>query len=292
MNPNALAPERYLGSVGVGQEWLPDEDLLATYDSVMLDVLSIPLNTGGRVYSPQELELLPLDTLREILDSRGRDSKSPHRGQLIQNVLNTQRVPIVFATPANAWAFPEYMTGNVEQAPDFAATRNVHYPVAALQRFAPQQDQRRFSRPLRRKLAWSGDGNAVMQGLQPVPVTIQYQLDLLTLTMRDTNAALLHYSRTFLDKVPVPVKVNHGEPWGYLPIFIVLDSVRETSQLEGASDRAEKILRTVYTFTIQGQIPSSTKATRTVREVNYQFADETVPDNVKSLEEVSYPGGR
>lgn len=282
--PLSVAPTRPLDTIGAGPEWVPDEDILATYDRVVVDLLSVPLSGVSRVYSPQELDLFPEDQIRAILDKRGKFSDSTSREQLVQSVLNSQRVPIIFATPSNAWAFSEYTTGNQEESPDYAASHNVHYPVMSLQRFQPQMDKSRYSRALRRKLSWSPDGNAVMQGLQPVPVTMSYQLDVLTLTMRDANSIFLYLSRQYLDKVPQLVKVNHGDPWGYLPIYIFLDSVRDTSQLETSGERAEKILRTVYTFSVNGQIPTSVKAARTVRKIQYTITDETVESNPQDLE--------
>lgn len=259
-------------------------DIISRYDKAITTSLDVRLSVPYR-YTEAELERMPLDKLRELSKSRGKVFETDQRSHLIRAVLNSQRVPVVFAP-----GIPEYSAlEDTSGIPNQSIFESVFYPIIAVQRLAIKSDWTRFSRPIRRKLSWSHDGNLVAQSPQPIPKRFMYQIDVASLRESEMNQIVVSLERVFGTRTLTTFNIDHGSPWGVLPIYGSFeDSYRETSVIEGSPDRAEKLIRRVWTLYMDGWFPQAVKMQRTVRKVGWTLVDNIIEARPVELEELPF----
>lgn len=271
-----------LGVQGVGESTTPTKDVLVEYDKALVQGINIALDVPYH-YTLAEIDAMSTEELREVLDSRGRVSTNPHVPTLRKLVANSQKVPVVFNTPQAAWANSESMTG--EEVDSQSQSTMPYYPIITITRMAPTLDPTRYSRPKRRKLGWSEDGNLVSQSNQPIPYNIPYQIDALALTMQDINAIQLALTRQWGQRNMVRAVIDHGPPWGSLPVFFKSDGIRDQSQNSGGPEKAEKLMWLIVTVTAEGWIPQEYAMERTVRKTQVVLVNNLVESRPETLAE-------
>jgi len=248
-------------------------DILRRHDEAIWKALSIwtPSSKVERIYPYDELDAMAVEELRILAMQLGVDTETDRREVLVRNCFNAQRIPVVFATPDPAYAAQAQATGRKEGTPTFT----VRYPIISIQRLSIVDDQNRYSRPLRRKLGWTSDGNAVQQSTQPNPVLIPYQVEFLTRTMTHMNI-MVQWMERFFGPPRIQLSVDLGYPWGVRRLDLSRESsYQDMTTYEMAAEEAEKMIRYIYTLNLFGWIPNPHFFVPTVRKVTYEFADST-----------------
>ncbi len=266
-------------------------DILRRYDEAVNLLISVftPNKKVKKVYKIAELESMDVPQLRVLAKILDVHDETDRKDVLIKSVYNAQRIPVVIASPQPAYATQQKTTGRKEGSPLFYTQR---YPVISILRMPLQDDQARFNRTPRRKLAWTQDGNAVLQAWQPNPVKIPYQIEFISFTTAEANAFHIWIERLFSFPY-VRFMVDHGYPYGNRAVFAFSESsFQDQTEYEQNSETAEKLIRHIYTIIVDGWIPTQMWITPTVRKVTTQFVDSTndsedvLSSNTEILEDI------
>lgn len=130
----------------------------------------------------------------------------------------------------------------------------------------------RFNRSPRRKLVWTNDGNAVLQGLQPNPVYYTYQVDFVSTKQSHMNMIDIHVNRLW--SFPhVRFEVDLGKPWGRRGAYATMDGPNVDREYESNAEQAELRIRHTYTMTVEGWLPIQHWITPTVRKFTREFKE-------------------
>lgn len=280
--------EEFLSEVNELGRLMDDVDVLKNYDQMMVDLIGVPRpDFFGRRYTKEELLLWNIQELRKLAKERNLHSETDRSEILIKAILNYQRIPVVFATAEPAYATQELATGRKEGTPVYT----IRYPIASLQRLPPTVDNDLFNLAPRRKIVWTADGNAVMQGQQPNPLVIPYQLDFITTKRAHMNIIDMFMDR-FFGKPYVRTVVNIGDPWGERAAYILQEGTYvEDTDLEPPAEKAEKLIRHSYTMIVHGWMPVVHWVTPTVRKftkeyINSRHTEEVLLENTEVLEDI------
>lgn len=249
--------------------YLDIADVYRNYDSAIVQMLRIPVPEPKlkRPILEDELNEIGIVKLRKLAAQLGVNSETDRKDLLIKAIVNSQIIPVVFATPDITYASQEVVTGRKENTPSYT----VRYPIISVNRLYIAKDQKRFFRPVHRKIAWTKDGNAVSQAYKPSPVIFTYQIEFLSLFQKHSNYMDMYWERIFTFP-RIRLKVDHGKPWGNIWVSAEkTDSYNDSSVYESDSTEAEKLIRHIYTVSVEGWLPTATWLTPTVRRVQYDY---------------------
>lgn len=245
------------------------EDVYRNYDSAIVQMLKIPVPDPKlkRPITEDELNEMTVVKLRLLAKSLDVNSETDRKDLLIKAIVNSQIIPVVFATPDITYAGQEVVTGRKENTPSYT----VRYPIISVNRLYITKDQKRFFRPVHRKIAWTKDGNAVSQAYKPSPALFTYQIEFLSLFQKHANYLDMYWERIFTFP-RVRLKIDHGQPWGEIWVSVEkTDSYNDSSVYESDSAEAEKLIRHIYTVSVEGWLPTAAWLTPTVRRVQYDY---------------------
>lgn len=270
------------------EKMLDPISILRAYDQAAVDLFNIitPSDKVQRLYGKDELDIYTIQQLRDLATRLDVLDNTSNRAALQKAILNAQRVPVVFASPAPAFATQEQTTGRKETSP---ISVNVRYPILSVQRLGVRNAQNRYNRAVRRKLGWNHDKLLVLQAPQPSPVDISYQVECMSTTAKHMNQ-MDEYMIRLWHRQNVNVEIDHGAPFGVRTIQVFHDdSYSDQTEYEHSSDNAEKLLRHIYTIRFEGWIPNESEWVRTVvrQDLEYaQLSDSVVLESItKDLRE-------
>lgn len=253
-------------------------DVIAEYDNAIKNLITIPLDVDY-AYSREELEIKSLDKLKAIAIGRNVFSKE-NKELIINAILNSQRIPVNFVSGSTWFSSSEYVTGTIEPTNPANESINFSYPAISISRINVKRNLNRYFGAKKRKIAWTTDGNAVLQSKPLIPIDIMYQIDAISLNFYHSNIMDAYLFRLFGEPIK-RITVNHGNPWGVLPIFINMDhNMRDASRLESSDiEKGEKIIRHIYTLTLEGWITTETVLIPTVRKLKTVLLEENFATN-------------
>jgi len=273
-------PGRAFPAIKNPEDFLDLKDIFRQYDFELWKLLTIPINILGsdeidRMWSWESLNLLEVNTLRELARSRNVFSDTDKKDLLVMAVYNSQRIPVVFATPDPAYATQPNTTGRKETS---KVANTVRFPIITITRLGINEDPERFSKPHIRKIAWSSDKNSVMQGQKPIPLFYRWQVEVQAKLRTHMNLISQMFIR-ILKTNPLRVEVEHGDPWGLIPAYYdAEESYDDQSEYESDAESAQRILRQIHNVRAAGWLPLTTYATPTVRLYSREFVD-SLDDN-------------
>jgi len=274
--------ENEIGGFFIG---LDETDVYRNYDSMMKWVIVIPRSGIEYHWNRDELELKSLVELQAIATTRGLGAATDSSNLRIwQNIiLNSQRVPVHFSSSAVGWGGQQYSTGEGQPitVEDMVGIPNVRFPAIAITRISTAPDIGRDVGMTMRRLACWRDGEVVLQGDKPIPVNFTYQVDALSLETKHHNKMQQWFLRNFwavaVRRRRLRVEIDHGDPWGFIPVYMSLTNYQDTSQLTAAanSPQAEKLLRFTFTVVVEGWLPGQTWAVPTVQRTVVEIREGT-----------------
>jgi hypothetical protein len=273
---------------------LDPSDIYRNYDSAMVGLLYVPRSGIDYHWNRDELDLMSLAELQAVAASRNlgaaTDSDNPKIWQKL--IINSQRVPVHFSSAAVGWGGQQYATGEGQATTveEMVGIPDVRFPALAVTRQAANPSVNRDVGGVIRKLGYWQSGEVALQANKPTPVDFTYQIDALALETKHANRMQMWFLREFWDDAGrrrrVRVEIDHGDPWGFIPVYLDLQGVQDTSQLTGqaASAGAEKLLRHTYTVRVEGWLPGRVWGIPTVKETRVIVREGTpeVPGEIVS----------
>lgn len=257
---------------------LSEVDVLRAYDLLIEDVFTVPLQVEG-LYTRAELQALPVLDLQAVAKARGVFSQTTNREQIVSAVLNSQRVPVVWAQRETPWGLQQFTAG-VEPSDDPAvqpdpATVNPVYPCWSIWRLPYRRDTTRYQGALRRRVARTPDGHRIFQALQPIPLDLVYQVDFAALDQATANRLDLFVMRLFGGGPPLRRLVDLGRPWGQIPVYLEETGMQDLSQITLSPEEEQKVVRHSFTVEVEAWVPQAGVMTPTVLGVRTDVVVQT-----------------
>lgn len=260
---------------------------LQRLDDAFDEYLTIPttLAEDDRRYTRAELDSLDNKAIRALLVDRGLsgDFGDQHE-HLVRLALNTQRIPVAFGGASIRFSDPRFFTGRPGSSGDRDVA--VPYPLVVLTRTRIAPELTRNHSAALRKIAWTSDGNQVLMSPQPIPLTVSYQIELLSLSQVQINQMDAFLLRGFGIRDSI-IHVDLGTPWGEQLVFINFDAgYSDDSQLSSPLASAKRIFRHTYSAELDYWLPQPSKLVRTVRDVRTIVATKKPDGTIDELGQV------
>lgn len=175
--------------------------------------------------------------------------------------------------------------------------KTVVYPASALTRLGWEFDLSRWTRVGYRNLAYSVDGNRIVQSEHPMPFEIQYQLDIATKMRSTMNLLVRSIALKFLNR-EVWIPVNTGEIFGIkrVPVKLAFGGPQELTEYEH-DETKDRVVRMAFTFNVEAWLFPDVTTVPTVKKITVSDAGvpisetstQDVLDAMKRVEETRFP---
>lgn len=175
--------------------------------------------------------------------------------------------------------------------------KTVVYPASALTRLGWEFDLSRWTRVGYANVAYTEEGNRIIQSEHPMPFEIQYQLDIAAKMRSTMNLLVRAIALKFLNR-EVWVPVNTGEVFGIrrVPVKLAFGGPQELTEYEH-DETKDRVIRMAFTFNVEAWLFPDVKTVPSVKKIvasNYgatiaETTDTDVLDAMKRVENTKFP---